>query len=419
MAIKVAIGGPPHSGKTVLMGLIRSLLPRDMFMVIEAAPDGEGITGWSAEADADLVKAVRRKGEFLPQFVSWVVESVRNSTMPVTLVDLGGMLLDEAGNFSPTGVKMTAENERILGKCDYLIVIANPNYAEVVPNWTGEADRLGVKTLAVLESVLTGTDEIWSEDFPLRARITRLERENPPTGSLAARAVATRILELAGNGSRQLDGSEEADVNFPSLAEELGLPLKGDGPDRDWLPGELLQVLSVVSAKVADQSEVNLWGNTPTGLPWFALACGLQVKVAFYDPKVPGYVELPPLVPQAEGSHLLDWRVEERDTHSFVEFVIPGQIFDVSNLSMAFPPTVNSDKGVILSGKGPRWLTGVFARAYAQADTLWVAVFSPQESSRSVNGKKWSELYPGCGPAVVVHSHDESHPVGMVVPFQL
>jgi len=42
---KIAIGGPPHSGKTVLMGLLRALLPRDKFVVVEAAPDGEGITG--------------------------------------------------------------------------------------------------------------------------------------------------------------------------------------------------------------------------------------------------------------------------------------------------------------------------------------------------------------------------------------
>ncbi|MFA6215537.1 MAG: hypothetical protein WC768_03140 [Patescibacteria group bacterium] len=103
---KIAIGGPPHSGKTVLMGLLRALLPRDKFVVVEAAPDGEGITGWSFEGDPVLVKAVRRKGKFLEEFVNWVCDSVRNSTMPLTLVDLGGMLLDEAGKFTPTGVRL-------------------------------------------------------------------------------------------------------------------------------------------------------------------------------------------------------------------------------------------------------------------------------------------------------------------------
>ena len=141
---KVGIVGPPHAGKTVLMGILRSLLPRDIFVVVEGTPDCEGVTGWSFEADQELVRSIRHKGKFFEEFVSWVCDSVRNSTMPITLVDLGGMLLDEAGKFTPHGVKLTAENERILGECDSYILIASPTYADAASTWIAEGNRLGL-----------------------------------------------------------------------------------------------------------------------------------------------------------------------------------------------------------------------------------------------------------------------------------
>lgn len=418
--MKVAIGGPPHSGKTVLMGLLRALLPRDKFVIVEAAPDGEGITGWSFDGDPELVRAVRRKGKFLEEFVDWVCDSVRNSEMPLTLVDLGGMLVAEDGSFSPTGVRLTPQNERIVRECDYLIVIANPNYVEAAKVWADEGIRLGAKPLALLESVLTGADdEMWEAGVPLRARVTKLDRDYPPVGSPTARAVAQLLISLAGEGNGA-DGSEAANVNFPRLAEGLNLPLRNGGPDRDWFPGIIPQLVAFVGSATADREAVNLWGNCSAGFPYHALACGLPQRIRYYDPKVSmGYVPIPDVEPQGQGSQVLDWRVEERDDYSLVEFVIPRQIFPIGNLPLVIPPTVVQGKGVVISGKGPWWLTGTLARAYART-AGWVAVFTPQESARrDSEGKKWSEKNPGLAPAVVISSSDPAVEVGTVFPFRL
>jgi CRISPR-associated protein Csx3 len=408
---KIAVGGPPHSGKSVLISVLRSLLPREKYVIVEGAPDGEGITGWAHEADPELVRAVRRKGKFLEEFMEWVVDSVRNSRMPIILVDLGGMLVAEDGSFSPTGQRLTSQNERIVRECDGIIVIANPDYAEVAARWLAEAERLGVKPIAILESILEGAeDEVYEAGPPLRARITRLERECPPVGSAIARALADLLLELAGEGTGA-DGSAEADVNFPRLAEALNLPVRNGGPDRDWFPGILPPLVAFVAAATTDREVVNLWGNCPAGFPYHALACGLPQRVRYFDPKVGGYVALPEVEPSGEGSQVLDWRVEDRDDYSFVEFVIPLQIFDVAKLPMVIPPAVPTHKGVVLSGKGPWWLTGTICRAYHRAGVLWVAVFTPQESSRhDSEGRKWSECFPGLAPAVVVASRDATVP---------
>jgi CRISPR-associated protein Csx3 len=407
------------------LSVLRQLLPRDKFIVVEGAPDGEGITGWAHEADQELVRAVRRKGKFLEEFVGWVVDSIRNSRMPITLVDLGGMLVAEDGSFSPTGQRLTPQNERIVRECDGIIVIANPDYAEAAARWAAEAERLGVKPVAILESVLSGADdEIFQAGFPLRARITRLERENPPFGSATARALADIFLAFAlageGEGEPGADGSEAADVNFPRLAEGLNLPFRNGGPDRDWFPGITPQLVAFVAAAMADREAINLWGNCPAGFPYHALACGLPQRVRYYDPKVGGYVALPDVELQGEGSQVLQWRLENRDDYSFVEFVIPRQIFPIGNLPWVIPPAVPTRKGVVLSGKGPWWLTGTICRAYHRAGVRWVAVFTPQESSRrDSEGKKWSERFPGLAPAVVIASREATVPVGRVIPFRL
>lgn len=419
--IKVAIGGPPHSGKSVLVSVLRACLPESRYAIVEAAPDGEGITGWSHDGDAELAKAVRRKGKFLPEFVQWVVDSLKNSTAPITLADLGGMLLTEDGKFDPLGIRLTPQNEAIVRECDYLIVIASPKWSAAVPNWIAEGHRLGVKPFAILDSILEGAeDEVFERSVPFKARITKLEREAPPVGSTTARALAQLIDEIAGEVTKA-DGSERADVNFPALAEGLNLPVRNGGANRDWFPGAAIGLLQLTSARVASQQEVNLWGNCSAGWPYHVLACGLLQRVRYYDPKVSmGYVPLPDVEPSGEGSQVLDWRVEERDDHSFVEFVIPRQIFDIAKLPVVIPPAVAQGKGVVLSGKGPWWLTGTIARAYARSNASWVAVFTPQESARrDSEGKKWSEKFPGLAPAVVVASRDSAVPVGTVIPFRL
>jgi CRISPR-associated Csx3 family protein len=403
------------------MGLLRGLLPRDKFMVAEAAPDGEGITGWSAEATQELVKAVRRKGKFLPQFVDWVCASVHNSTMPITLVDLGGMLLDDEGKFSATGVRLTTENERIMRECSHLIVIANPSYMEsAVPTWIAEANRLGVKPLAILESVLTGADDeiVAGGELPMRARITKLDRENPPQ-STTAKVVVDLILSLTTTEVVVKDGSEVADVNFPRLAETLNLPVKNGGADRDWRPSDLPKVLAEAKKLLAGKSEVRLWGNTPLGAPYHVLAANLSQEVWYADPKVPGgYVAIPEM-PASTGT-LLDWKVGDRDDSSLVEFVIPGQVFNANTLPTLTLPEVDTRNGVVISGKGPRWLTGAIARAYARAGAAWVAVFEPRESSRmQTDGKKWSEHHSGQAPAIVVYTRERDHTIGTIIPFSL
>lgn len=425
--VKIAIGGPPHSGKSVLVSVLRSQLPHDRYAIVEAAPDGEGITGWSHEGDPELTKAIRRKGKFLPGFTQWAVDSLHHSTAPITIADLGGMLLTETGEFSPLGTTLTPQNEQILSECDYIIVIASPQWSAAVPNWLNEANRLGVKPLAVLDSVLMDADDEVLETGssttgdPLRARITKLERDAPPTNSATARILAQLMDSLAEEGG-EADGSQQADVNFPDLAKELNLPQRNGGVNRDWPPDQAKDLLQQVTTTLGDKAEVNLWGNCSAGWPYHLMACNLSARVRYYDPKLPqGYIPLNEIEPDGEGSHVLHWQTAERDDHTLVEFVVPDQIFNAQDLPLVIPPSVNPDKGVIISGKGPWWLTGTIARAYAyHSQAHYVAIFTPQEATRTdEDGTTWKKHHSDQAPAVVVASRDREIALGAVIPFDL
>ena len=104
----ILIGGPPHSGKSVLTYSLTHALRQlgRQHYVIRAAPDGEG--DWANEASQKLVRELRYKGAFTVAFTDFVCQSLHNRHLPL-LVDVGG---------SPT-----PEQERILDYCTHAILL--------------------------------------------------------------------------------------------------------------------------------------------------------------------------------------------------------------------------------------------------------------------------------------------------------
>lgn len=141
--VVIAIGGPPHSGKSVFLAeLYRQLLhryPSKVFLQ-RACPDGEGM--WSNEADPEIVQQIRRKAAFSEEFVAVTLRGIerlgRNPQHPIVLVDLGG--------------KRTAENAEILKRSTHCIILSsNP---DEIPQWQAFAMREGCEILATFHSQL-------------------------------------------------------------------------------------------------------------------------------------------------------------------------------------------------------------------------------------------------------------------------
>lgn len=170
----VAIGGPPHSGKSVFLAeLYRQLLsrrPSGVFLQ-RACPDGEGM--WSAESDPRLVAEIRRKGSFSPDFMDFTLKSIENlgRMFPILLLDLGG--------------RRTAENAEILLRSTHLVILSSKE--EEDEPWQKFAAAEGCASLAVFRSRLVkradGTlDESVRSSVdlstePVRGEMLNLDRE--------------------------------------------------------------------------------------------------------------------------------------------------------------------------------------------------------------------------------------------------
>lgn len=138
----VAVGGPPHSGKSVFLAeLYRQLLagkPSGFCFLQRACPDGEGM--WSAESDPEVVKEIRRKGSFSQEFMLFTLRSIEGlgKVFPLVLLDLGG--------------RRTAENAEILSRSTHLIVLSSKE--EEDEPWCTFAEAEGCKILAIFRSRL-------------------------------------------------------------------------------------------------------------------------------------------------------------------------------------------------------------------------------------------------------------------------
>lgn len=137
----VLIGGPPHSGKSVLTYLLtRKLHDQGIeHYVLRACPDGEG--DWSQEASPETVRLLRQKGTFSTAFVEHVGRDIARRHLPL-LVDAGG--------------RPTPEQERIFQYCTHAVLIAAT--PEDLAEWRTRAERCGLVVIAELQSVLHGVD---------------------------------------------------------------------------------------------------------------------------------------------------------------------------------------------------------------------------------------------------------------------
>ncbi len=165
----VAFLGPPHSGKTVLVGALRQALratltaapyQRDVF-VLRACPDGEG--DWYADA-ADDARTLRYKNRFDDAFVHRVCEQLdalrREKTL--LLVDCGG--------------RIDRKNQAILNRCTHAIVVSSRE--DAFAEWRGALRASETTLLAEVESSLEPASEAAGPRFrigPLdRARVAEV-----------------------------------------------------------------------------------------------------------------------------------------------------------------------------------------------------------------------------------------------------
>lgn len=356
----VAIGGPPHSGKSVLAySLSQALRARGVqHYVLRAYPDGEG--DWANEAQQALVRRIRVKSWGSPQWIDHVCRDIRSRHLPL-IVDVGG--------------KPTPWQEAVLGCCTHMILL----YRDAASHreWRRRARRHGLTLLADLRSDLHGRQVVEGEGRVLEGVITGLERGTSASGPTFDALVGRLCLLFAYSPEeiRQAHMAQapvEMVVDLDRLAHAIGTdPLH-------WQPGDLPAVLRYLPSR----KPLALYGRGPS---WLYAAVALASSPApFYQFDVRlGWVApvVPTLSPaETEGPVLV--RVEPRANHARLEVSIPGEYLDYAEVQHAVVPPAPPGQGIVLSGKLPLWLWTGLALAYRRAP--WLAVYQPQQEEHAI-----------------------------------
>lgn len=354
----VLVGGPPHSGKSVLIySLSQALRGRGVaHYALRACPDGEG--DWSNEAPPELVREIRIKGQWTQEWVERIAADIDRRHLPL-LVDVGG--------------RPTPEQAALLGRCTHAILLT-PDH-ETRAWWRELVDRHGVPVVAELSSDLRGENRLAASDPIVRGTLAGLERRSTASGP-AFDALVDRLAALFPDRealrSRHLAAAPaeiELVVDLDRLARTLGVPLQGEQPI--WQPEHLPALVDYLPAA----TPLAVYGR---GVTWvIATLARLAHPAPFFsfDTRL-GWVQARPLrLDEAPGGSQVRYHVDRSAGVFRLTIDLVDHYVDYDELEQMTAPPVPDGVGVVLSGKLPLWLFASLAISYQAVP--WLALYQP------------------------------------------
>lgn len=359
----VAIGGPPHSGKSVLVySLTQALraLDVDHYVIRAYPPDGEG--DWFLEGDPETVRSFRRKGAGSEAWLAPLVRDIARRHLPL-VVDLGGM--------------PTPDQEAALDVCTHAILLVRQCMTggalarDVAAHrvWSQRFGRHGLVLLADLDSVLDGVSVLEGDAPIITGTLAGLERgtraEGPVLAALVSRLAGLFRAASAGLARHHLATAPvELAIDLAALARTLAIhPLA-------W-PSE---VLPRVLAYLPEGEPLAVYGRGPNWLYAAIAAHAFPAPFYLFDVRC-GWVRAPDLaagVPDAGAPVTVV--VTDRDGTARLDIGLRDAYVDRAEVQGLHVPDIAAPT-VILCGKLPQWLWASLARAYAG---YRVAVVQPQ-----------------------------------------
>lgn len=190
LAKVIAFIGPPHSGKSVFLKILRDSLFKYIdneffqreFFIIRGCPDGEGL--WFEESHPEIVKQIKYKNNFNQDFVNKIIESINGlkTNKKLLFVDCGG-IIDKF-------------NMHILSQCTDAIIISNDTNETL--KWEGAAKLCDLNIIAYINSSLDSINEIISKE-PLIINLGPFKR-HLSTDFLSSTNLPNILIEKVLNG---------------------------------------------------------------------------------------------------------------------------------------------------------------------------------------------------------------------------
>lgn len=369
--MKVAIVGPPHSGKTVFLGGLCENLSRDKRFLFRACPDGEGSWTWRSPEAAKY----RRKGVFNSRIVDWYVEKLRTSNLaPIVLVDVGG--------------KMTPENRRILSEVDTAVILSGT--LDAIEEWEAFCKDCGCEILARIHSNYHASGDDPMSDPMVVHHLERGEDvSRRPTIQRVAEIILSRVQDQdAANNNNKECGNMLKDgiLSISALAQALGkekvertLPNGMVVQQIVWEGNDLVAISRLLHNASGEMPEVvKIDGPAPA---WLVAALVHECHPRHVQVNSPdGFVAIGCRQPEGNGSgENLEFSLESREDGWVVvtcQQADPSIPLDPRKLGEVTPPEVPMGTKIVLSGRMPNWLAASLAMAY-HGRAKAVALFQP------------------------------------------
>lgn len=363
----ILIGGPPHSGKSVLVySLTQALRARGVVhYAMRACPDGEG--DFSNETDQAVIRLIRRKGPFSDEFNARVTDYLRQRRLPL-LVDVGGR---------PTDDQIAA-----ISLCTGAILLVGhrpdkpQRYAVDRASWLAILKRAGVPLIADLRSDLLGVNQLIDLYPMITGTLAGLERGQSSSGP-AFDALVDRLAKVLVGATLDPEQLHRAAAPPHARLVEVESPAPALGVrGARWEPGDL----AGLAAAIPSGEAIAVYGRAPN---WVYALLALQAMPAeawLFDVRH-GWMTPPPLPhdgdvglpsPQSGWDH----NVEQRPGYTWVDLVTTSQYLDPHVADRLPLPSRATGSGMVLSGRVPNWLLMSAARQFAPGFG-WLAVYQP------------------------------------------
>ena len=361
----VLVGGPPHSGKSVLVSNLTNELRRRgrAHYVLRIAPDGEG--DWIAKLPKAQVDELRIKGGYTETYFRLSLETLQNARYPL-IVDVGGR---------------PNERDLILWKyCTHAIVLIGHSNSETWPTdcdscekhrakWLGIANDLSMEVVADCTSLLHAVPNITDVGSPLKLTLSGLDRG----ATIADRAFGTLVDRLESIfiwSDQHLSNKAMADCSLPSdcfFDFQHWLEVQTSGSRMEWIPADL-EALS----RSLPENAMAIYGRAPLWAYGAAASSGGDSGPIIFDTRL-GWVALPEIQSLPEGTFSTTkcqtgWvpTLKKHNDCWVLKLGTESQMLDIQNPDGLIIPEIPNGVRLVISGRLPNWLLMAIARKTMQ-----------------------------------------------------
>ncbi len=375
----ILLAGPPHSGKSVLAFLLTQRLRelRIEHYLLRAVPDGEG--DWFLNANPALAQTLRtiHKTKFSAQFIEHMRTAIDHRLLPL-LVDAGGR---------PQG-----EQLGIIKACTHAILLYRTEEDRLA--WKKLIEEANLIPIAELHSALNEHESITERQPYLRGTIGGLDREaEKRKPGMVFGALLERVSGICSYDTRLLEQEHLRNAQFRvaderELAQRLSVPVDGKNPV--WSPGHIAHLPDFVPQGVP----LSIYGRGPVWLAAALAVHALPAPCSIFDARF-GWMILPDVSFSQQGVNLESKVSSMKEGDAWLEIELPDGTLEPGEIIMR--PALGR-KGIVISGKLPRWLFAALARKLAP-EHEWIGVDVPNANQ-----------------VVVIYSNDQDVRRGDVLP---